>query len=448
MNSSNKMNNVLLVLLSASVIATIGTIFYHFVDTSYETETAIRATADESKYFEGVYVRDENVLSYSGTGAVSYQVPDGGKIAVNDVIAEVYPDESAIEKEQQIKVLQDKLNVLERISNPGTLEQAQPADLSRQISQYYEKIVQSRNSGDLTELSSAQQQFVESYSTYQIVISKGEVSFAQEISDLTAQIQALQSEQETPVDTVKSDSSAYFVSHVDGLESKLSIENLANITPEQIQEMLDLDLSTKEAVISRWKALDIDEDEKQAQISKCRITHIRTLEHVRDIFIVGCLTGQRVSDYSRICEDMITEIGGTEFILITQQKTEKKVYIPVDRRVRAILAKYDGKLPPVHSNEMNKLVKTIGLLLGWTHDCGFDEKRLNPKRGRRFCDMLLSHTARRSFATNAYKAGVPLPSIQAITGHSSEAQLRRYLKLDAEEKAVIALKDFKGIIKI
>ena len=27
-------------------------------------------------------------------------------------------------------------------------------------------------------------------------------------------------------------------------------------------------------------------------------------------------------------------------------------------------------------------------------------------------------------------------------------QLRRYLKLDAEEKAVIALKDFKGIIKI
>ena len=65
-----------------------------------------------------------------------------------------------------------------------------------------------------------------------------------------------------------------------------------------------------------------------------------------------------------------------------------------------------------------------------------------------FCDMLLSHTARRSFATNAYKAGVPLSSIQAITGHSSEAQLRRYLKLDAEEKAVIALKDFEGIIEM
>lgn len=235
--------------------------------------------------------------------------------------------------------------------------------------------------------------------------------------------------------------------HSDFVPKKEEVDNIY-LTPEQIQEMLELDLSTKEAVRERLEELKIDEEEKVLQLSKCRITHIRTLEHVRDIFIVGCLTGQRVSDYSRICEDMITEINGTEFILLTQQKTDKKVYIPVDRRVRQILDKYDGKLPHVCPNEMNKLIKTVGLLLGWTHDCGFDGKRLNPKRGRRFCDMLLSHTARRSFATNAYKAGVPLSSIQAITGHSSEAQLRRYLKLDAEERAVIALKDFEGIIEM
>ena len=235
--------------------------------------------------------------------------------------------------------------------------------------------------------------------------------------------------------------------HSDFVPKKEEVDNIY-LTPEQIQEMLELDLSTKEAVRERLEELKIDEEEKVLQLSKCRITHIRTLEHVRDVFIVGCLTGQRVSDYSRICEDMITEINGVEFILLTQQKTDKKVYIPVDRRVRQILDKYDGKLPHVCPNEMNKLIKTVGLMLGWTHDCGFDGKRLNPKRGRRFCDMLLSHTARRSFATNAYKAGVPLSSIQAITGHSSEAQLRRYLKLDAEEKAVIALKDFEGIIEM
>lgn len=237
MNSSNKMNNVLLVLLSVSVIATIGTIFYHFVDTSYETETAIRATADESKFFEGVYVRDETVLTYSGTGAVSYQVPDGGKVAVNDVIAEIYPNESAIEKQQQIALLQDKLNVLERISNPGTQEQAQPADLSRQISQYYAEIVRGRDHGDLKSMAASEQQFVEAYSTYQIVISKGTVSFAEQIADLSAQIQSLQNDQTSAVGTVTSEASSYFVSQVDGLESTLKIENLADITPEKIEQI-------------------------------------------------------------------------------------------------------------------------------------------------------------------------------------------------------------------
>ncbi|WP_295215499.1 HlyD family efflux transporter periplasmic adaptor subunit [Ruminococcus sp.] len=237
MNSSNKMNNVLLVLLSASVLVTIGTIFYHFVDTSYETETAIRATADESKIFEGVYVRDETVLTYSGTGTVSYQVPDGGKVAVGDVIAEIYPDEASIEQKQQIAALQDKLDVLERISNTGTLAEAQPADLSRQISQYYKEIVQNRDRSDISAMASAEQKFVEAYSTYQIVVSQGEVSFSQQISDLRTQIQSLESAQTQFVGTVTSENSSYFVSYTDGLESSLTAEKLSDITPEQIRKI-------------------------------------------------------------------------------------------------------------------------------------------------------------------------------------------------------------------
>ncbi len=238
MNSSNKMNNVLLVLLSASVIATIGTIFYHFVDTSYETETAIRATADESQFFDGVYVRDETVLTYSGTGAVSYQVSDGGKIAVNDVIAEIYPDTAAIELQQQIAQIQSELSVLEQISNPGILDQAQPSDLSKQISQYYQEILEGKNGGDLTAIASAEQNFVEAYSTYQIVVSKGTVSFADQIAELTGQLQTLESQQTDAVGTVTSTEAAYFVSSVDGYESSLTVDKLSSITADQISTIV------------------------------------------------------------------------------------------------------------------------------------------------------------------------------------------------------------------
>ncbi|MCS2371002.1 tyrosine-type recombinase/integrase [Phocaeicola vulgatus] len=58
--------------------------------------------------------------------------------------------------------------------------------------------------------------------------------------------------------------------------------------------------------------------------------------------------------------------------------------------------------------------------------------------------MLLSHTARRSFATNAYKAGVPLPSIQAITGHSSRGTTAPLPETGRGGKGRHSVKGFQG----
>ena len=44
------------------------------------------------------------------------------------------------------------------------------------------------------------------------------------------------------------------------------------------------------------------------------------------------------------------------------------------------------------------------------------------------------HTGRRSFATNAYRAGIPMATIQAMTGHSDIATLEIYLRQTTEEK--------------
>lgn len=232
------MTSILLVLLSASVIATIGTIFYHFFDTSYETETAMRAIADESRVFEGVFVRDETLLTGAGNGAVSYQIPDGGKMATGDVIAEIYADSGAIERQQKIEALEAQLDVLERISNPGTLEQAQPADLSRQISEYYQAFVQNRDRGKLTAAAASEEQFLEAYSTYQIVISKGAVSFAEQIAGLKSEIEKLNDGELEPESIVTAESSGYFISETDGYEEMLKPEKLSEITPERLKSVL------------------------------------------------------------------------------------------------------------------------------------------------------------------------------------------------------------------
>ena len=82
-------------------------------------------------------------------------------------------------------------------------------------------------------------------------------------------------------------------------------------------------------------------------------------------------------------------------------------------------------------------------ILGWTEIVELDEQRgaMEYTAKKRFCDLLKTHTCRRSLATNMYKAGASLSSIMAITGHSSEQQLKTYLKLDESEKSMLAAKE-------
>lgn len=220
------------------------------------------------------------------------------------------------------------------------------------------------------------------------------------------------------------------------------------LTTMQIQQMLDLDISSREKILGLIAKSDIvDEEKKEELCSYVTEAIAKRIEESRDVFIAGCLTGQRFSDYSRLCKEMITRVNGISFIRLTQVKTRKTVYIPIDIRVRTILKKYKGKMPRLDRGRMSFNVRILAELMGWTWKPDIDPSRMGKKIGTRFCDMISSHTARRSFATNAYQAGVPMESIMSITGHALEKNFRLYLRLDEKERGIMAARDFEGIMK-
>ena len=49
--------------------------------------------------------------------------------------------------------------------------------------------------------------------------------------------------------------------------------------------------------------------------------------------------------------------------------------------------------------------------------------------------LVKTHTARRSFCTNAYLAGVPVIDIMAISTHTTESSFMRYIKVTKEQQA-------------
>ena len=83
-------------------------------------------------------------------------------------------------------------------------------------------------------------------------------------------------------------------------------------------------------------------------------------DKARDVFLVGCYTSQRFSDYSRITERNISFHDGVGIITLTQQKTGTEVSIPIlnDNLIR-IFEKYDYNLPYIHNNDLNEIIKVV-----------------------------------------------------------------------------------------
>ena len=76
-------------------------------------------------------------------------------------------------------------------------------------------------------------------------------------------------------------------------------------------------------------------------------------EQVHDVFVVGCFTAMRFSDYSTIDPSAIRN-NRLEFV---QKKTGGKVTIPIHPVVNTILKKYDNALPKVpKNNEFNRII--------------------------------------------------------------------------------------------
>jgi integrase len=159
-------------------------------------------------------------------------------------------------------------------------------------------------------------------------------------------------------------------------------------------------------------------------------------EIVRDYFVIGCLTGLRYSDFTRIEKSHFQDYNTV--IRIKTRKTGKIVHIPADKYVIEIMEKYNWELPKCFCPQAFN-----GILKYLCRRIGFDEEiRLERTIGlnvvsiiKQKWDMISSHTARRSFATNMYKAGFMTAEIMGITGHTSEQTFFKYIKFSNESVA-------------
>lgn len=174
---------------------------------------------------------------------------------------------------------------------------------------------------------------------------------------------------------------------------------------------------------------------------------IDTLSHIeetRDLFIIACWTGLRYGDWGKLHEACFTD----ETMTIHTQKTNKLITLPLHPHVKEILEKYEGRLPhPVDKKHVLKQIRKCAEIAGIHDTVAISRVRGGRQEtlSKRKCELIMTHTARRSFATNMQLRGVPLRTIMNFTGHTTEENFNKYVKTTQTEHIQILSTAFKAL---
>ena len=152
------------------------------------------------------------------------------------------------------------------------------------------------------------------------------------------------------------------------------------------------------------------------------------------LWLLQYCTGCRYSDIKNVIKATVFYIKEVKMLKYTQDKTGKMVSLPFNDMLNELLAN-----PPrlIANQKLNTYIKEAAEI------CGLDEMVVMKNGTWPMYELVTSHTARRSCATNLVLAGVPVQMVMAVTGHSTEKQLMKYIKYDSLDTSLILSSDTK-----
>lgn len=211
-------------------------------------------------------------------------------------------------------------------------------------------------------------------------------------------------------------------SRLEGLHTNIQYENFS-ISEEEVDNIY------------------LTEDELKA-IADLELSGTR-LDKYRDIFLIGCYVGLRVSDLLRIKKEHFYTVDGKEILRIRTKKCPTGVYIPfLWKDLKYRLEKYDYNLPRISEQHLRKEAKEIGKLAKINSSVLIESGKYKRPEPYEKWELISSHTCRRTACTNMFKMGIPPKQIMMISGHKKESTFFKYIKITEEENAIMLATKF------
>lgn len=178
------------------------------------------------------------------------------------------------------------------------------------------------------------------------------------------------------------------------------------------------------------------------QIYACKINaktliQQNRLNEVKDLFVLQCLVGQRISDMPKFFNDESEIDEEHNTIALTQQKTGSRAIIPLMPLAKEIISKYKNKEIKYYRDDnsaVNGYLKEVAKQAGLNESITFEEKGV--KQTKPLHSLIHTHTARHTFITIMCRKNISKEVLIIATGHEDTKLIDKvYLHLSAKDKA-------------
>ena len=235
MKNSSFGTKCLLLAVTLGVLAYFGIQGLQYLGDPLTTTLAYNYQVEEGMDLSGYVVRREQVLADETSGLLRLQRSEGEKVGAGGTVALVYADQTSLDRQREIDELSGRIE---------QLQFAQEASLGSEVSLKLDAQIMRSLLDYRAELAAGRLDNAEEHETeLKSLVLKRDYTYSDtedlsgQIAELQSQLKELKAQTASTVRTVKAPVSGVYSAVVDGYETVLTPEMLADMTPSQLNAL-------------------------------------------------------------------------------------------------------------------------------------------------------------------------------------------------------------------
>ena len=177
--------------------------------------------------------------------------------------------------------------------NSGTTDYAQPEFINKQVAESYKNLLLNLTEGELGNVYDDSLEMLKLMNIYNIA-SNVESDYLERIEKLSGELDNLNAALKEPIATITTTSAGYFTSVVDGYENELKIENIGNMTVDDIKAIIEHPDKTTESqnnavgkVFSgyEWKMVGVIDTADRYFVNETLKFSVDSSENTHDVYV-------------------------------------------------------------------------------------------------------------------------------------------------------------------